>query len=214
VQAVLRRLFQRWGRPLALRVDNGTPWASTGDWPTELALWLRGLDVAVWCNPPRQPQRNGVIERMQGLAKSWGEPHTCQSPTELQRRLEQLDQIQRAEYPHGGQPSRLAAHPGLAHSGRPYSVAWEREHWEEAKVLEHLASYAVPRRVSRSGRVSLYNRDYYVGEKQRGQQVWVLFDPLAREWVCTDAQDRQLRRWPAPEICKKRIVKMDVSHRG
>jgi hypothetical protein len=213
VQTALRQAFRRWGRPGAFRVDNGGPWASKGELPTDLALWLLGMHVPVHCNPPRSPQSNGVVERMQGLGKAWGEPHTCHSPEELQTRLEQMDHIQRAEYPHDAGRSRLEVYPALAQSGREYSRAWERRHWSLERVQEGLAGYVVRRRVDGKGAVSIYNRNYYVGERYRGQTVLILFDPLAGEWVCTDERDRQLRRWPAPEICRRRILNLDVSQR-
>ncbi len=102
-------------------MDNGVPWGSWGDLPTDLALWLIGLEVGLDWNPPARPQDNGVVERSQGTAKRWGEPQTCDSPEELQRRLEELDGIQRQEYPSVGGRSRLEAYPGLAHSGRAYT---------------------------------------------------------------------------------------------
>src|SRR3954471_12459569 len=98
VQQQLRAAATRWGLPQALRVDNGTPWGSTGGLPTELALWLIGLGVrAVW-DPPRRPQRNGVVERSQGVGQDWGEPHTGAGAAELQTRLDELDRVQREEY--------------------------------------------------------------------------------------------------------------------
>jgi len=87
VQAVLRHAFQRWGRPQQFRVDNGTPWGSTGDLPTDLALWLLGLEVDIHANPPRRPQDNGVVERSQGTGKRWAEPHACADAKELHQRL-------------------------------------------------------------------------------------------------------------------------------
>src|SRR5260370_700151 len=60
VQAELRRAFARWGRPAMLRVDNGGPWGSAGDWPPELALWLIGLGLEVPWNDAHTPQQNGV----------------------------------------------------------------------------------------------------------------------------------------------------------
>jgi hypothetical protein len=150
---------------------------------------------------------------MQGVGKAWGEPHTCQSPEELQRRLEQMDHIQRAEYPHDAGRSRPETYPALAHSGREYSWAWERLNWSLERVQEGLAGIVVRRRVDRGGSVSIYNRNYYVGERYRSQTVLILFDPLDGAWVCTDERDQQLRRWPAPEICRQRILNLDVSQR-
>src|SRR5262249_54040221 len=182
VQAQLRPAFTGWGRPGALRVDNGTPWASSGELPTDLALWLLGLDVPLCYNPARQPQCNGVVERMQGVGVAWGEPHTCHSPEELQQRFERMDHIQRAEEPDRDGRSRLEVYPELAHSGRRYSAAWERRHWSLERVTAALAGIVARRRVDCKGSITLYNRSYYVGVKQRGQTVLVLFDPEAREW--------------------------------
>src|SRR5215831_5770740 len=74
VQTVLRQAFERWGRPGQVRVDNGAPWGSASDLPTELSLWLVGLQVTTIANPPRQPQKNGGVERSQGTGKRWAEP--------------------------------------------------------------------------------------------------------------------------------------------
>jgi hypothetical protein len=61
--------------------------------------------------------------------------------------------------------------------------------------------------------LSLDDRTYYGGRTTGGPVVEVLFDPVAREWVCADEQDRKLRRWPAPELCRERIRNLQVSRR-
>ena len=63
VQDKLRAVFACWGRPDAFRVDNGAPWGSRGDLPTDLALWLIGLEIDMIWNLSHQPQCNGVVER-------------------------------------------------------------------------------------------------------------------------------------------------------
>jgi hypothetical protein len=213
VQQALRQQFTRWGRPERFRVDNGAPWGSAGDWPTDLALWLIGLGVAMIWNPPRRPQDNGVIERAQGTGKRWGEPHTCQDSYELQRRLDALDRIQREVYPSIAGQSRWQAFPGLSHSDRSYSKAWERSHWDIELVLAHLADYSAPRHVDRQGQVSVYNRNHYIGKRYSGRDVYVVLDPLDREWVFTTQEGIQLRRKSADEITHERILKLQVTHR-
>ena len=144
-------------------MDNGGPWGSAGDWPPELALWLLGLGIDLHWNDPHRPQQNGVVERSQGTGKRWAEPERCATAAELHRRLQEMDVIQRQEYPSVGGRSRLEAFPQLAHSGRAYTRAWERAHWSLEAVAAHLAGYAVPRQVNTSGTVSVYNRNHYVG---------------------------------------------------
>ena len=96
----MRQAFARWGLPSRLRVDNGAPWGSWGDFPTALALWVIGLGVDVHWNNPRSPQENGVVERSQGTSNRWGEPWTCHTTAELQRRLDRMDRLHRESYPY------------------------------------------------------------------------------------------------------------------
>jgi hypothetical protein len=213
VQAELRRAFARWGRPSAVRVDNGGPWGSDGDWPPDLALWLLGLGIDVLWNAPHCPEQNGVVERSQGTGKRWAEPGQCATVAELQRRLQKMDAIQREAYPSISGESRAAAFPGLRHSGRRYSWSWERQNWDHRRVLEHLAGYAAQRRVDKNGDVSLYHRPHYVGCMHRGKVVYVMVDPERVQWVFADVHGRQLRVQPAEELQAKRIRTLTVANR-
>jgi hypothetical protein len=213
VQAVLRQVFRRWGRPRRLRLDNGVPWGAMVDLPSELTLWLLGLDLDILFNPPRRPQDNGVIERSQGTGQRWAEPGACANAKELQRRLQDMDLIQREEYPSLRGRSRLAVYPGLKHSGRMDSRRWERQHWRLDLVFEHLAGYAVLRQVDSAGSVSVYNKTSYVGKHYAGKMVYVSVDPLRREWLFRDAQGNHVRTQPAEQLCRERIVTLRVSDR-
>jgi hypothetical protein len=213
VQTVLRKTFTRWGRPARFRVDNGVPWGSSGDLPSDLALWLLGIDVETVANPPRRPQDNGVVERSQGTGKRWAEPRACADARELQQRLQEMDLIQREEYPSLKGRSRLEAYPELKHSGRDYSQAWERKHWSLDSVLAHLAGYAVPRKVAKSGTISLYNHNHYVGNLHVGKLVYVMLDPQRHEWIFADAEGHQLRTQPAEQLSQQRIQTLTVTER-
>jgi hypothetical protein len=213
VQETLRLVFMRWGRPCRFRVDNGVPWGSKGDWPTDLALWLIGMGVAMTWNPARRPQDNGVVERSQGTGKRWGEPKTCPNPGELQRRMDEMDRIQREVYPNVHGQSRWQAHPGLKRVDRPYSKTWEKRTWDIERVLTHMADHNALRQVDSKGQVSVYGRNHYVGKKHHGQGIYVYLDPVDREWVFATAQGAQLRRKAAEEITRERILKLQVTNR-
>ena len=202
-----QKAFSRWGRPLRIRVDNGTPWGSTGDWPTALALWWMGWGIEVIWNPPRQPQKNGVVERSQGTGKRWAEPHTCRSAEELQRRIKEFDQLQRTEYPLPSGLTRWENFPALQtpHPDAPGD-------WDFSRVLNHLAGYRIERQVNACGQISIYGRNHYVGTKYKKEKIWVLFDPETAEWVFTDLGGNELARHESG-ITSGSIKTLNITHR-
>jgi hypothetical protein len=164
-------------------------------------------------NTPRRPQENGVIERSQGTAHRWTEPWTCDSPEELQARLERMDRLYRDVYPYKDRQSRTGYYPGLAHSGRAYAAESEDALWDWARVTAHLSSYAVVRQVDHRGFVSMYDRGHYVGKIHQGTKVYVMFDPETNEWLFTDAKGQYLNRKPAHELTPERVLALDVTRR-
>jgi hypothetical protein len=210
VQRALRALFSRWGRPEAIRVDNGSPWGSWSDLPPPLALWLIGLGVGVMWNPPRRPQHNGVVERSQGVGQAWAEPDRCRDVAQLQARLDEEDRVQREEYPHELGRPRVAVYPGLVHSGRRYSRAWEQREWSWARVVEHLGGYVVARRVDGSGKVGLYGGKLYVGVVHARTGVAVQFDAAAAHWVVSGVGGVEVCRRPLDQFSAESL--RDLEH--
>jgi hypothetical protein len=213
VREQLRLAFVHWGLPGRFRVDNGWPWGARGDFPPELALWLIGLGIGMHWNNARRPQENGVVERSQGTSARWCEPWTCQSPAELQARLDQMDRLYREVYPDRKGRSRLEVFPSLVHSGRPYDRESETTLWKWSRVTEHLTGIIPLRRVDRSGRVSVYNRNHYVGRLHQGKDVYVMYDPDFNEWMFADREGRQLNRRPADQLSPERVLSLNVSQR-
>jgi hypothetical protein len=181
--------------------------------PTDLVLWLAGWGVAVRANPPRRPQDNGVVERSQGTGKRWAEPHRAGSAEDLQAAIEARDRLQRERYPSKGSESRLAADPGLEHSGRPYDEAREQASWSMGRVHDVLTRSVVARQVDRCGMASVDNRNSYVGRTDSGQVIFVRFDPQQRRWLFHDASDHLLNHHEAREIEAARIRDLRVTHR-
>lgn len=213
MRAQLRLAWVRWGLPVRFRVDNGWPWGSRGDFPTELALWMIGLGIGMHWNNPHRPQENGVVERSQGTSARWCEPWTCRTPAELQSRLERMDRMYREVYPYQKRRSRIEVFPGLVHSGRPYDPASEPAQWKWCRVAEHLTTIVPERRVDPSGRVSLYSKSHYVGRLHHGKDVCVLYDPEFNEWVFADREGRQLSRRSADQLSPERVMNLSVTHR-
>lgn len=212
-QEFLRRQFTRWGRPERLRVDNGSPWGSRGDLPTDLVLWLAGLAVVVQANPPRRPQDNGVVERSQGTGKRWGDPQHCETVVQLQISVDEADRIQREEYPNRTGRSRQEVFPELKHSGRPYTRDEEPRVWDLGRARQCLADFGVIRTVNGSGGVSVYNRPQYVGKAYRHCEVIVRYDPQKNTWLFSDPSGRLLNTQPASEITRDMICSLQVSLR-
>jgi hypothetical protein len=213
-QRILRDLFAHWGMPQRLRVDNGSPWGSWSDLPTDLSLWLIGLGVNMHWNHPNRPQENGVIERSQGTGKRWAEPHACATVKQLQQQFDAMDRIQREVYADKGKLTRLQAHPGLSQVHRPYSRAREQATWNFQRVLEHLSGYAVTRRVGPHGHVSIYNRNYYIGIIHSRRTVQIMFDPEKPNWLVVDEDGHLLNRLAVKEITEPSIRTLRVTKKS
>jgi hypothetical protein len=213
VQAALRTIFARWGLPKRMRVDNGAPWGSFGDLPPALALWLIGLGVEVIWNRPGHAQENGRVERTHGVIAQWAEPERCAGVLVLQRHVEWAIEIQREKYPAINGQSRSQAYPTLLDGARFYDPSQEEALWDLERVHVFLAQGVGSRRVSKVGRISLYNRDYPVGRPYARQDVSVRFDAVSREWVILDNQGDEIVRHAPKEISRERILALDVSRR-
>lgn len=211
VQGYFRQVFTLWGRPEKLRLDNGLPWGNWNDLPTATALWLVGLAIELIFNPPRQPQYNGVVEKSQDTGQRWCEPHACQTVGQLQHSLDDVDRLQREEYPSLQGRSRLQVFPELQQTSRPYTVAWERRAWDLRRAQEYLAGFVAVRQANKQGQVSVYERRISVGAQQRRKPVVVQYDPEDGAWLLWDTEGRLLRQVAAPEICRERILALNLS---
>lgn len=66
----MKDVFARYGLPRAIRVDNGTPFGSTGlGGFTALSVWWLRLGISVDFIEPGKPQQNGSHERMHRTLK-------------------------------------------------------------------------------------------------------------------------------------------------
>jgi hypothetical protein len=203
--------FERWGLPGRIRVDNGYPWVSTGDLPTELGLWLLGLGIELVPNRPRRPQENGVVENAQNTGQRWADPPRCASAAEFQRNLDVMDQHQREAFPDAAH-SRIRLFPALAHSGRPYRRSREAALWQEERLRAKLAEYAVVRQINARGLISVSGRNYAVGRKYAGQSADVRLDAESGDWLFELVDGPVIGRYPA-ELTREAILERRVTRR-
>jgi putative transposase len=101
VQAEMDRLFQEHGVPLAIRSDNGPPFASSGAGGlTRLSARWAKMGIALERIEPGEPQQNGSHERMHRTLK----PEACEppsaNPAAQQARFDAFQQIFNHERPH------------------------------------------------------------------------------------------------------------------
>lgn len=71
VRSRLTRVFERYGLPWAMLMDNGSPWGDDGDQPhTSFTVWLMRLGVRVSHGRPGHPQTQGKDERFHRTLKA------------------------------------------------------------------------------------------------------------------------------------------------
>jgi hypothetical protein len=210
IQEQFRTWLGQWGLPEEIRLDNGCPWGGGSDLPTAFALWLIGLGLRVHFNPPCQPRENGVIERSNGTGQRWAEVRQCHSAAQVQAKLQEVDELQRAYMPRVGGRSRMQAYEGLRHSGRAYSREWEQGHWSLAEVGAALEALVARRKVGAQGHITLYYRQVHVGRGLRGSEVRVQYDGGSRMWVVSGADGKALRGVPAVEVDREKIMTLTM----
>ena len=197
------------GGPCRQRVSLGV----TRDLPTELALWLIGLGVAVIWNPPAQPRKNPKVERCQGVAAAWAEPQACADPAALSAHLDWVGRVQCREYPSIGGSTRVEAYPGLLIARRAYQESQEPTLWELGRVDRWLSPRTWDRRVDQNGVISIYGHHHWVGRVYRGQDMTVRYDGLARQWVVRDQTGEVAWRFEARELSREAILGLAVSRK-
>jgi hypothetical protein len=212
IRESIRTAFSRWGLPGRMQVDNGYPWGSIGQFPPALSLWLIGLGIDMHWSWPACPQENGVVERSQGTGKCWAEPEQCHTPDELQQHIDEMDRLQREEYPHC-RSTRWKLYPQLAHSGRRYTRRSERRLWEHQRVLDSLAQRVAVHQVDRYGGVSVYHYSHQMGRQYAGQRVCITLDPNGPTWIFSSNEGVQWRMIPAKELAADRILNLNVGCR-
>lgn len=216
MQDSLKSAFEMWGRPQAMRFDNGRPWANPQSRvPTALALWLRGLGIGLLFGRPRQCTDNGVVERDHGVLNAWVEPETCQDRIELAARLARFSRIQREEYLacEQGKHTRRQTYPKLWQGERAYRREDDPSLWQVSEVLEYVAGFQFARRVEKNGRVGLMTHEYHLGKAYAGETVTISLDPSTCQWTIKNRDGEVLKRLAAQQFTYDTIAGMKLTYK-
>ena len=101
VQQRLSLVFQRYGLPARIGVDNGSPWGDTFDSPyTPLVAWLIRLGVSVSHSRPYHPQTLGKDERFHRTLKAEVLDRTYSDLPSVQQRFDHWRLVYNCQRPH------------------------------------------------------------------------------------------------------------------
>lgn len=164
VRPVFERLFSLYGLPEVIRVDNGSPFASTGAGGlSRLSVWWMTLGIKPEFIVPGHPEQNGVHERMHRTLKAETTRPPAANRRAQQKRFDAWRRVFNEERPHEalGQevPARYYRVSARAYAGRGTS-----------QVFVYPADYAV-RRVRSNGQIKWQGNKRYVSDALPGQLV-------------------------------------------
>jgi transposase InsO family protein len=162
IQPVFVAAFQEYGLPLAIRTDNGPPFAtSTVGGLSRLSIWWIKLGIRPERIEPGHPEQNGRHERMHRTLKR----ETATPPRENGRRQQQAFDCFRREYnelrPHESLDYRTPASLYVA-SPRLYPLVLPEMTYPEDMAL---------RWVKAQGDISWRNHHIYLSETLAGELV-------------------------------------------
>lgn len=170
VRPVFERVFRQYGLPLAIRTDNGPPFASVGAGGlSPLSVWWVKLEIMPERIKPGHPEQNGRHERMHRTLKQEAMNPPAATPQAQQERCNVFLSVYNTERPHealGQVPPASLYVP----SPRPYP--------------EHLGDIQYPpltevRRVRSNGQIKWRGELVFVSEALIGELVGITEDQNA-----------------------------------
>jgi transposase InsO family protein len=163
VRGRLEEAFRRYGLPLAMLMDGGSPWSDPGGDPlTRFSVWLMRLGVRVAHGRPYHPQTQGKEERFHRTFKA--EVTSGRSFRDLAECQRAFDDW-RARYNHE-RPHEALDMAKPAQRYRPSPRAFP----ETLPPIEYAPGDQV-RKVDRDGFISFKNRPWRISKALRGEPI-------------------------------------------
>ena len=162
VQDHLIRAFRRYGLPLRMTMDNGSPWGDQTGVYTALEVWLMSQGIKVGHSRPYHPQTQGKLERFhRSLKNEVLQGRLFADLDDAQRAFDTWRDIYNQKRPH--QALGMAV-PATRYSGSP------REYQEQTAEPEYNDADVV-RKVQVGGEIFWRNREYKIGKAFYGRCI-------------------------------------------
>ncbi len=200
VRPIFESAFAEFGRPHAIRTDNGPPFATiAAGGLSRLAIWWRKLGIRPERIAPGQPQQNGRHERMHRTLKAETTKPPARTLADQQRVFDRFRRIYNDERPHealGLRPPATVYVP----SRRPYPIV--------VREPVYPAAFA-RRRVRHDGLVNWQSALIYLAEtlatetvafETLGPTTWRLY---FADIVLGTVEGRRFRRAPGPRRSRR-----------
>jgi len=196
VQAIFEAAFREYGLPLAIRTDNGAPFASRAiAGLSRLALWWMKLGIVPERIQPAHPEQNGRHERMHLTLQQETMSPMAANRRAQQRRFDQFRSEYNQQRPHQALAMRTPAACYRA-SPRPFPARLPEPEYGTAMTV---------RRVCADGQFSWKHHDVFVSETLQGERI--ALEPIDDRWYTIyfarfplgrfDSRTRTVHRLPA-----------------
>ncbi len=211
VRFVLRICFSRWNTlPDEIQTDGETTLIGQPQdtFPSQFALWLKGLSIVHLVIRPGKPTDNAEVERCHRTINDYAIVGNEDADIEqLQDILDQSVYKLNFELPSRAADCRgrppVVAHPEVLHPRRPFCPEHELALFDLKRVDAYMSTFSWQRKVGKTGQITLGGRHQYysVGRAYARQQVLVRFDSTDRHFVFYSVGDEmEIGRRPARNL--------------
>jgi putative transposase len=172
---VFERVFKDFGLPLAIRTDNGTPFASNSAFfgLSKLSVWWLRLGIAIERIRPGNPQQNGRHERMHLTLKKEATRPAGRNFLQQQAKFDRFIECFNQERPHQALGMKYPAEI-YTPSPRPYRGLGELEYPFHDRTIT----------VTSCGRICIGRRKVNLSHVFAGQKVGIK-EVAEKIWLVT-----------------------------
>lgn len=163
VRSALEEVFRCYGLPIAMTMDNGSPWkGSPRQRLSNITVWLMRLGIKIGHSRPNHPQTQGKDERFHRTFKEEVlKYHNFKDLLDAQDYFDEWRQTYNNIRPHEA--------IGMLCPAQKYCLS-EKKYFEKLPKIEYLDNDKVLK-VGKNGEICFKGKRYYVGSHLKGEYV-------------------------------------------